>query len=83
MADGLIYAVAGTLLGSEFVVLDGTCGVVMREVQVADSIINLVQIVLVAVVAGHALERLDLTGDVGALIDGALLDAGIELGAVG
>ena len=55
----------------------------MGKVQVADRVIDLVQIHLVAVVTGHALQGLDLAGDVCALIDGALLDAGIELGTVG
>ena len=43
----------------------------------------MVQIFLIAVIARHALQRLDLACDIGALIDGALLDARVELGAVG
>ena len=83
LADGFVHAVAGALFGSEPVVLDGAERIAVGEVQVADGVVDLVQIVLVAVIAGHALQGLDLAGDVGALIHCALLDARVELGAVG
>ena len=57
-------------------------GVVSRQVQIADGIVNLVEIFLVAVVASHVFECAHLTGNVVALVNRALLDAGVELGAV-
>ena len=53
LADGLVDAVAGALLGGELVVLDGIDRVVARQVQVAYCIVNLIQIILVAVIVGH------------------------------
>ena len=82
LADGLLYTIAGALFGGEPVVLDSAQGVTVREVQVANGVIDLIEVFLVTVISGHALQRFDLAGDVGALIDGALLDAGVELGAV-
>ena len=82
LADGLVDAVACALLGGKDVVLDGLGGILTGEVEVADGIVDLVKILLVAVVAGHMLERAHLAGDVKALVDRALLDAGIELGAI-
>ena len=82
LADGLVDAVAGALLSSKDIVLNRMGGVVSRQVQIADGIVNLVEIFLVAVVASHVFERAHLTGNVIALVDRALLDAGVELGAV-
>ena len=82
LADGLVHTVACALLGGELVILDGVGRVAVSEVQVADGIVNLVQIILVAVITGHAFQCLDLAGDIGALIHGALLDARVELGSV-
>ena len=82
LADGLVDAVAGTLLGGKDVVLNRMHGVFTRQVQVADGVVYLVEIFLVAVVAGHVLERAHFSGDVIALVNCALLDAGVELGAV-
>ena len=83
LADGLVHTVAGTLFGSEPVVLDGVERVAMGEVEVTDSVIDLIQVFLVAVIAGHTLQGFHLAGNVGTLIDGALLDAGVEFRAIG
>ena len=83
LADGLVDAVAGALLGGELIVLDGVHGVASGEIQVANGVVNLVEVFLVAVVVSHALEGFHLAVDVLALEHGALLDARVELGAVG
>ncbi len=82
LRDGLLDASAGRLFGCKHIV--GYCigGVAPREIEIAYGIIDLVEILLVAVIAGHALEGLDLRAYVGPLKHLALLDAGVELGAV-
>ena len=54
-----------------------------RQIEVADGVVYLVEIGFVAVVARHAAQRAHLRLDVGAVVHLALLDAGVELGAVG
>ena len=83
LTDGLVDAVASTLLGSKFVVLDSFSSVATGEIEVTNGVVNLVEVFLVAVISGHALECLDLAVDVVALEYGTLLDACVELGAVG
>ena len=83
LADCLVDAIAGALLGGELIVLDCLDGVATGEVEVANGIVNLVEVFLVAVVASHALEGIDLALDVVALEHSTLLDACVELGAVG
>ena len=83
LAYGLVDAVARALLGRRHIVFYGPGRVAAREIEVAYGIVYLVEILLVAVVAGHGLERLHLALDVLALEHGTLLDARIELGAVG
>ena len=81
--DGLVDAVAGRFGRTLLVVLDGLGGVAAAEVEVADGVVNLVEVLLVAVVARHASQGLHLAGDVGAAEHLALADAGVELRAVG
>ena len=57
-------------------------GVAATQVEVADGVIELVEILLVAVLASHSQQRLNLGLDVGALIDFALLDARVKLRAI-
>ena len=83
LADGFVNAVACAFLGCQLIVLDGVGGVATCEVEVANGIVNLVEVFLVAVVACHALEGFYLAVDIAALEHGTLLDAGIELSAVG
>ena len=83
LADGLVDAVACAFFGGLHIVFDGAGGVAARQVEVADGIIDLVEVRLVAVVSSHAFERAYLAGDVHSAVDGALLDACVELGAVG
>ena len=59
LADGLVHTVARALFGSKFVVLYCICGITVREVEVTDGIINLVEIVLVIVRGCHASQLLD------------------------
>ena len=82
MAYGLVHAVARTLLGGQLVVGDGSRGVIAAQVQVADGVVNLVEIVLVTVVTRHVAQRAHLALDVVAVVHGTLLDAGVKLGAV-
>ena len=83
LADCLVDAIAGTLLGGELIVLDCLGGVATGEVEVTDGIVDLIEIFLVTVIASHALEGIDLALDVVALEHSTLLDACVELGAVG
>ncbi len=82
LIDGLVDAVARRFFVGELIILDGAGGVAAREVEIADGIIYLVEIFLVAVVAGHAAQGFDLRLYVGALENLALLDSGIEFCAV-
>ena len=83
LADGLVDAIAGALLGGLDITLHGVHGVASRQVQVAYGVVNLVEVCLVAVVARHGTQGAHLLVNVLALIHGALLDAGVELGAIG
>ena len=83
LANRLVDAVARAFLRRQLVVCHGVHGVEAREVEVADGVIHLVEVFLVAVVVRHALEGFHLRHDVGALKHCALLDAGVEFGAVG
>jgi len=79
---GLVDGTAGGLLHRQLVVCNGVGGVAAREVEIADGIVYLVEIFFVAVVAGHAFESLHFGHYVCAGKYLALLDAGVELGAV-
>ena len=57
--------------------------VVTSEVEVADGVVDLVEILLVSAVAGHSLKGLYLGFDVFAGIHFALFDSGVEFRAVG
>ncbi len=57
LRHGLVNARTGRLLHSQLVILNRPGCVSARQVEVADSVINLVKILLVSVIAGHTAQR--------------------------
>ena len=82
MVDGFLTAVAGAFFVGEDVVLYCLCRVVAREVEIAYGVINLVEIVFVAVLPRHFLQGFHFRLYVRALVHLGLLDAGVQLRAV-
>ena len=77
-----IDAITSGFLVGKHIVLDSLHCISTREVQITDCIVYLVEIFLVAVVACHASESIDLGCDVGAVEYFALLYPGVEFGPV-
>ena len=79
---GLLDARTGGFLHRLLVVGYSLGCIAARQVEIADGVVYLVEVFLVAVVARHTAQGFHLLGDVGAGEYLALLDAGVELGAV-
>ena len=83
LADGLVDAVTCRFFGGENIIFDGLGGVFARKVQVADGIVYLVEVFLVAVIAHHPAQCFNLGFYVRTGVDLALLYTGVEFGSVG
>ena len=82
LIDSFINAFTSAFLIGGDIVFDSVGGVFFRKIQVADSVIHLVEILFVAPFASESAERLYFFVDIGTGDHLALLDAGIKLGAI-
>ena len=82
LVHGFINTVRGRFFVGKLVVFNGLCGIAMSEVQVAYGVVYLVEIFLVAVVARHTAQGLYFGLYILAHEYFALLDTGVEFGAV-
>ena len=83
LANRLIDAISRALFTGKDIILDSARRVVDTHIEVADGIVHLVEVFLIAVVARHVLQRAHFRFNVSALKHCALLDACIEFGAIG
>ena len=78
-----LYTAARGFLITFFIGGDGICGVFLRQVDIADGVVHLIQVVFVVVVGGHTLQSADHRLGIASCHHLRLCDTGIELQFVG